>query len=100
MTKKVRINKAIFGKKVFNSRVELEFYRRYKTMKLEKELVMDVHQAVGRAEGYIPCETAEEEIDAWQYLIDTGFAWQLQGWFGRQSDFLIKNKICTAKVVN
>ena len=50
MTKKVRINKAIFGKKVFNSRVELEFYRRYKTMKLEKELVMDVHQAVGRAE--------------------------------------------------
>ena len=39
MTKKVRINRAIFGKKVFNSRVELEFYRRYKTMKLEKELV-------------------------------------------------------------
>lgn len=100
MTKKVRINKAIFGKKVFNSRVELEFYRRYKTMKLEKELVMDVHQAVGRAEGYILCDTAEEEIDAWQYLIDTGVAWQLQGWFGRQADFLIKNKICTAKVVN
>ena len=100
MTKKVRINKSIFGKKVFNSRVELEFYRRYKTMKLEKELVLDVHQAVGRAEGYIPCETAEEEIDAWQYLIDTGVAWQLQGWFGRQADFLIKNKICTAKVVN
>ena len=100
MTKKVRISKAIFGKKVFNSRVELEFYRRYKTMKLEKELVIDVHQAVGRAEGYIPCDTAEEEIDAWQYLIDTGVAWQLQGWFGRQADFLIKNKICTAKVVN
>ena len=51
MTKKVRINKAIFGKKVFNSRVELEFYRRYETMKLDKNLVMDVHQAVGRAEG-------------------------------------------------
>ncbi len=43
---------------------------------------------------------AEEEIKAWQYLIDTGVAWQLQGWFGRQADFLIKNKICTAKVVN
>ena len=69
-------------------------------MKLEKELVLDVHQAVGRAEGYIQCQTAEEEIDAWQYLIDTGVAWQLQGWFGRQADFLIKNKICTAKVVN
>ena len=100
MTKKVRINKAIFGKKVFNSRVELEFYRRYETMKLDKKLVMDVHQAVGRAEGYIPCDTAEEEIDAWQYLIDTGVAWQLQGWFGRQANFLIENKICKAKVVN
>ena len=27
MTKKVRINKAIFGKKVFKSRIELEFYK-------------------------------------------------------------------------
>ena len=90
MTKKVRINKAIFGKKVFKSRIELEFYRRYETMKLDKKLVMDVHQAVGRAEGYIPCDTAEEEIEAWQ----------LQGWFGRQANFLIENKICKAKVVN
>ena len=82
MRKKVRINKAIFGKKVFNSRVELELYRRYEVMKLDKSLVDDIHQAVGRAEGYIPCDTAEEEIQGWQYLIDTGVDWRLQGWFG------------------
>ena len=100
MASKVRVNKAIFGKKVFNSRVELELYRRYEVMKLDKSLVDDIHQAVGRAEGYIPCDTAEEEIQAWQYLIDTGVAWRLQGWFGRQANFLIENIICKAKVVN
>ena len=100
MAKKVRVNKAIFGKKLFNSRIELELYRRYEVMELDKNLVDDVHQAVGRAEGYIPCDTAEEEIGAWQYLIDTGVAWRLQGWFGRQANFLIENKICKAKVVN
>ena len=97
MTKKVRINKAIFGKKVFNSRVELEFYRRYETMKLDKNLVMDVHQAVGRAEGYIPCDTAEEEIEAWQYLIDTGLVFKLQGSFGRTAVDLIEQGICKKK---
>jgi len=98
--RKVRVNKAIFGKKLFNSRIELELYRRYEIMELDKNLVDDVHQAVGRAEGYIPCDTAEEEIGAWQYLIDTGVAWKLQGWFGRQAQFLIDNKICREKVVN
>ena len=100
MSKKVRVNKAIFGKKLFNSRIELEYYRKYEMLKFSKELVDDIHQAVGRAEGYIPCDTAEEEIQAWQYLIDTGVAWQLQGWVGRQANFLIDNKICKQKVVN
>ena len=100
MSRKVRVNKAVFGKKLFNSRVELEYYRRYEMLKFSKELVEDIHQAVGRAEGYIECHTVEEELDAWQYLIDTGVAWQLQGWFGRQANFLIANKICKEKVVN
>ena len=100
MAKKVRVNKAVFGKKLFNSRVELEYYRRYEMLKFSKELVEDIHQAVGRAEGYIECNTVEEEIGAWQYLIDTGVAWKLQGWFGRQANFLIANKICKEKVVN
>ena len=69
-------------------------------LKFSKEFVEDIHQAVGRAEGYIECNTVEEEIGAWQYLIDTGVAWKLQGWFGRQANFLIANKICKEKVVN
>ena len=100
MNKKVRVNKAIFGKKVFNSRVELEYYRKYKKINLTKELVVDIHQAVGIAEGYIPSESAEEELQAWQMLIDTGICWQLQGWFGRQANFLIQNNLCKAKTIN
>lgn len=81
MSRKIRIKNAIFGKKVFNSKVELQYYRKYKQINLTKELVMETHEAVGIAEGYIPAETVEEELKAWQHLIDTGMCWQLQGWF-------------------
>jgi len=36
----------------------------------------------------------EEETAAWQYLIDTGLAWQLQGWFGRTAKRLIDEGVC------
>ena len=44
-------------------------------------------------------EGAEEATDAehqqaWQYLIDTGLAWQLQGKFGRAARWLIEQGIC------
>ena len=100
MSKKVRISTAIFGKKVFNSKAELEYYKKYKKINLAKELVMETHEAVGIAEGYIPAETVEEELKAWQHLIDTGMCWQLQGWFGRQANFLIENKLCREKILN
>jgi hypothetical protein len=100
MSKKVRVNTAIFGKKVFNSKAELEYYKKYKKINLAKELVMKTHEAVGIAEGYIPADTVEEELKAWQHLIDTGMCWQLQGWFGRQANFLIENKLCKEKILN
>jgi hypothetical protein len=100
MSKKVRVNTAIFGKKVFNSKAELEYYKKYKKINLAKELVMKTHEAVGIAEGYIPADTVEEELKAWQHLIDTGMCWQLQGWFGRQANFLIENKLCREKILN
>ena len=48
--------------------------------------------AVMIAEGAIP-STQEELIQAWQMLVDTGMAWQLQGWFGRTAMNLIEEGI-------
>ena len=53
---------------------------------------MDSYTAIGRAEGFIDA-TETEQIEAWQYLIDTGLAWTLQGWFGRNAMRLIDSGI-------
>ena len=37
----------------------------------------------------------EEETAAWQYLIDTGLVWELQGWYGRRAKVLIESGVCT-----
>ena len=58
---------------------------------------MDTYTAVGLAEGFIEADSEEQVIEAWQYLIDTGLAWQLQGWFGRTAAHLISEGICTDK---
>lgn len=52
-------------------------------------------RAVGLAEGSEE-GTEEEVIEAWQYLVDTGLAWNLQGWFGRTAAALIEQGIITA----
>lgn len=57
---------------------------------------MSTFDAVQIAEG---CQEAseDEQIAAWQHLIDTGLCWQLQGWFGRRADELIREGICEPK---
>jgi len=56
---------------------------------------MNTFTAVGIAEGFVEADSEEQVIQAWQYLIDTGLVWQLQGWFGRTAAHLIGEGICT-----
>jgi len=55
---------------------------------------MDNYTAVGIAEGFIEPESDDQIIKAWQFLIDTGLAWQLQGFFGRTAKQLIETGVC------
>jgi len=45
--------------------------------------------AVQIAEGVMECDDEATYLEAWQYLVDTGLCWQLQGWFGRTAKQLI-----------
>jgi hypothetical protein len=53
-------------------------------------------EATGIAEGFIEADSEEQVIEAWQQLIDSGLAFRLQGWFGRQALDLIAAGVCTA----
>ena len=63
-------------------------------MKKEKEK-MTRYLAVAIAEGFCEGERAskERQIEAWQYLHDTGDAYRLQGWYGRTERDLINEGI-------
>ena len=61
---------------------------------MNKHRVMDDYLATDIAEGFEEAENEEEYIKAWQHLIDTKLAWQLQGWFGRRAKHLIEQGIC------
>ena len=39
--------------------------------------------------------TEQDQIAAWQYLIDTGVVWQMQGIYGRTAVYLIDEGLCT-----
>jgi len=54
---------------------------------------LSTYEATGIAEGWIPAESKEQLIQAWQQLHDTGLAYQLQGWFGRTAQNLIAEGI-------
>ena len=56
---------------------------------------MTLYLAVAIAEGFHEGEDAsrERQIEAWQYLHDTGDAYKLQGWYGRTARHLINEGI-------
>lgn len=68
---------------------------RWTTTKRRNTMSLTDYQATGIAEGFIEAESEEQIQEAWQHLIDTGLAWQLQGWFGRTAVQLIEDGICS-----
>lgn len=55
---------------------------------------MDTFTATMIIEGVEPEAYEGQIIDAWQLLIDTGLAWQLQGSYGRMARHLIEGGLC------
>lgn len=53
------------------------------------------YDAVAACEGFDGIEHDEIDlISAWQFLIDSGLAWSLQGSFGRQAKYMIDAGVC------
>ena len=57
----------------------------------------DFVRAIQILEGAFPSDE-QEQLDAWQLLIDSGIAWQLQGTYARGAQALIEQGLVEAHV--
>ena len=61
------------------------------------EDTMNSYKAIKIVEGTMPAER-EEQVAAWQHLIDSGLAWRLQGSYGKGAMSLIEQGLCEGPV--
>jgi hypothetical protein len=61
--------------------------------------MLDTLAAIDIIEG-INDSSIEEQLSAWQALVDTGLVWQLQGWYGRCAEQLIEDGLITSPIAN
>ena len=55
---------------------------------------LDVMKSIEIIEESGKSYSEEEQIAAWQHLINTGVCWDLQGWYGRTAISLIEDGVC------
>ncbi len=69
--------------------------------KLNFFVIDDFYTATGIIEGFVDIPHNVDEytahVMAWQFLIDTGACWTLQGFYGRTARDLIDQGICHAR---
>jgi len=69
--------------------------------KLNFFVIDDTYTACGIIEGFVDIPHNVDEyaahVMAWQYLIDTGVCWTLQGFYGRTAQDLIARGTCKAR---
>ena len=72
-----------------------ELYELSEIRESEEFKKLNPYLATAIAEGFCEGEDASEREQqaAWQYLHDTGYAYSLQGWFGRNARNLIEQGI-------
>ena len=59
-------------------------------------MAMTIYRAVAIAEGFGEGieASAELQAQAWQFLINSGDVWRLQGWYARTARTLIEQGVC------
>ena len=57
---------------------------------------IEAYRAVGLVDGFIR-STQAEQLKAWTYLVESGRAWELKGWFTRRAIELLATRMIKVK---